>query len=503
MSRVWRGSLFLFFTLLTASVGFAQTPPEIMKGSRAGSVSAAVEAEQVRFTSRRAVEYMRLHIHDQTGESVYDSGVVRESEIFWAPRDRNGEALKDGLYGWTLTLKEPGQESPRVEHGSLALGRAADKLRTAPAGAGESNESGDAQKRSAAGGNRTGSKVTGSGTVGNIPKWTNTQELGDSVMLELNNRIAIGTSSTALGKLEVFNIDGTGVYGINAGAPGSGVFGISTSTSGSTTGVSGVSYANQGIGVLGSATDPDGTNRGVFGASHSSQGVGVDGLARSTEGDTVGVRGEALSTTGTGVYGIASSTTGVNYGVMGTSESPDGFAGYFVGNVHVDGTLSKGAGSFKIDHPLDPENKYLSHSFVESPDMMNIYNGIVRLDADGSAVVTMPEYFEALNRDFRYQLTCIGGFAPVFVAEKVAGNRFKIAGGRPGMEVSWELTGIRKDAFAEKHRIPVEEMKPAAERGSYLHPEAFDKPNAKRVNLARDHEGTKEQQQARASAATH
>ena len=59
--------------------------------------------------------------------------------------------------------------------------------------------------------------------------------------------------------------------------------------------------------------------------------------------------------------------------------------GEFIGDVDVTGTLTKSAGSFKIDHPLDPENKYLSHSFVESPDMMNIYNGNVVLDATGEA----------------------------------------------------------------------------------------------------------------------
>jgi hypothetical protein len=115
---------------------------------------------------------------------------------------------------------------------------------------------------------------------------------------------------------------------------------------------------------------------------------------------------------------------------------------------------------------------------------MNIYNGIVTLGKDGSAVVTLPDWFEALNREFRYQLTCIGGFAPVYVAKKVDGNRFKIAGGKPGMEVSWQLTGVRKDAHAEANRIQVEEMKPVAERGSYLYPEAFGKSAEKGVQQA-------------------
>jgi hypothetical protein len=44
---------------------------------------------------------------------------------------------------------------------------------------------------------------------------------------------------------------------------------------------------------------------------------------------------------------------------------------------------------FRIDHPLDPANKYLNHSAVESPDMKNIYDGVVTLDADGEAVVEL------------------------------------------------------------------------------------------------------------------
>ena len=92
----------------------------------------------------------------------------------------------------------------------------------------------------------------------------------------------------------------------------------------------------------------------------------------------------------------------------------------------------------------------------------------------GEAWIGLPEWFEALNRDFRYQLTAIGAPSPnLYVAEEVSGNRFKIAGGEPGAKVSWQLTGIRHDAWAEAHRIPVEEDKPELERGTYLHPELF------------------------------
>ena len=90
--------------------------------------------------------------------------------------------------------------------------------------------------------------------------------------------------------------------------------------------------------------------------------------------------------------------------------------------------------------------------------------------------VNLPDWFEVLNRDFRYQLTCIGEFAPVYIAEKVSANRFKVAGGKPGLEVSWQVTGIRQDPYAQQHRIPVEEAKPAGERGRYVNPDVYGKP---------------------------
>jgi len=128
-------------------------------------------------------------------------------------------------------------------------------------------------------------------------------------------------------------------------------------------------------------------------------------------------------------------------------------------DLHVGGTLYKAAGSFRIDHPLDPERKYLQHSFVESPDMLDVYNGVATLDRTGKAEVELPEYFQALNRDFRYQLTPIGNYAPLYVAREVAHNTFAIAGGRPGQRVSWQVTGIRHDSYANSHRIQVEGWK--------------------------------------------
>jgi hypothetical protein len=166
-------------------------------------------------------------------------------------------------------------------------------------------------------------------------------------------------------------------------------------------------------------------------------------------------------------------------------KSTTGWAGGFEGDVKVWGSVTKSGGSFQIDHPLDPANKYLSHSFVESPDMMNVYNGNITLDANGEAVVRLPDWFEALNMDFRYQITPIGAPGPnLYIAEEVKSNSFKIAGGKPGSKVSWQVTGVRKDAYANAHRIEVEEEKPRSERGHYLHPELYGQPESMRIGTA-------------------
>ncbi len=210
---------------------------------------------------------------------------------------------------------------------------------------------------------------------------------------------------------------------------------------------------------------------------------GVEGRVSPTgSGAYTGVYGYISTSSGTGtnrgVYGYAYGGSS-NYGVYGVaSGGATNYAGYFSGNAHVTGTLSKGGGAFKIDHPLDPENKYLLHSFVESPDMMNIYNGNVVTDGRGYATVSLPEWFEALNRDFRYQLTVVddgdsADFVQAKVVSKVQGNQFTLRTSRPRVEVSWQVTGIRRDPFANANRIPVEVDKRPDERGLYLHPEAW------------------------------
>ncbi|HZR27785.1 MAG TPA: hypothetical protein VFA71_03315 [Terriglobales bacterium] len=145
------------------------------------------------------------------------------------------------------------------------------------------------------------------------------------------------------------------------------------------------------------------------------------------------------------------------------------------GTVHIPGNLNvTGTKNFKIDDPLAPAEKYLVHASIESSEILNLYSGNVVLDNKGMATVQLPRWMEAENKDFRYQLTCVGRFAPVYVAEEIHNNRFEIAGGRPGMKISWQITGVRNDAYVKAHPMIVEEDK-GENRGTYLHPELFEK----------------------------
>ncbi|HYX56893.1 MAG TPA: hypothetical protein VE818_12100 [Nitrososphaeraceae archaeon] len=220
----------------------------------------------------------------------------------------------------------------------------------------------------------------------------------------------------------------------------------------------------------------DGIGYGVSGKSSS--GAGVQGQSQKS----AAVAG--FSTDGFGVVGMSGNRAGLY------CNSSYDYAAVLNGKVQITGNLEKGGGSFKIDHPLDPANKYLCHSFVESPDMKNVYDGVVALDNKGKAEIELPNWFGILNKDFRYQLTAIGAPGPnLYIAEKISdtttsnknknknnNSRFRIAGGTSGMEVSWQVTGIRKDPWANANRIQVEEDKPAKERGYYLHPELYGQP---------------------------
>jgi hypothetical protein len=211
--------------------------------------------------------------------------------------------------------------------------------------------------------------------------------------------------------------------------------------------------------------------------------TGLEGRCVGGSGRNCGVFGWAWD--GGTNYGVQAhaSSPGTNYGVYASaSGGATNYAGYFEGDVRVTGTLYNPLASLEIDHPEDPANSYLRHAFVASSEMKTVYDGIVALDGDGSAWVDLPGWFESLNGDFRYQLTAIGAPAPhLHIAEKISDGRFRIAGGEPWMEVSWQVTGVRHDAAASRHPLRLEEGKRPEDRGRYLVPEAFGAPASETI----------------------
>lgn len=316
-----------------------------------------------------------------------------------------------------------------------------------------------------------------------------------------------GFSNTGTaGYFEVTSGSGAAVHGDASGAgsagefivnnPGNTVNALYVYTNGlGKAGTFRINNANNEANALFAST----TGRGGAGAflisnsSNPSDGLNVQtngsgtALFSHTSGAGAAIIGDTTGTSMAGAFTINNSSNSASS--LYASTNGKGFSGEFsggagvriIGNLQVVGAVSKLAGSFKIDHPLDPANKFLSHSFVESPDMMNMYNGIITTDDRGYATVQLPDWFQALNRDFRYQLTVIddrdsADFVQAKIVGKVSGNSFTLRTSKPATEVSWQVTGIRQDAWANAHRIPVEELKTGKDVGTYLNPGLFVQP---------------------------
>jgi hypothetical protein len=385
------------------------------------------------------------------------------------------------------------------------------------------NGTGDIIKGVTGGGTTTAFEVQHSGLVNTIGGVHATSATGDGVF-------GSGASNGVEGSTA--NNAASGVYGGNTGA-GYGVAGRSTKGVGVLGESTGDGFGNGGDGVEGVAhvigksgvyghTDQVGSS-GVYGAAFAPNGTGVTGSAtlyassRGVAGLTAsgtGVFGSASDAGGYGVYGENSATgadawLGGQYGyydpfVGDTVNTPVGViaqggpngagivaqgsakyvAGLFTGQLKVAGAFFANDKHFLIDDPLDPANKLLQHSSVESPDMMDIYNGNVTTDAGGNAIVILPPYFEALNQDFRYQLTVVGQFAQAIISSEVKDNKFGIETDKPNVVVSWQATGIRHDAYAKAHMLPAEIEKGASDRGKYENPEAFGQPASSALGVA-------------------
>jgi hypothetical protein len=290
---------------------------------------------------------------------------------------------------------------------------------------------------------------------GRIEFWTTPNGSNTAVKrMEINNAGNVGVGSTALTTTDLYVTRSASNFGSNNSTIFANRPGISGNAS------------SGGAGWATGSVDASIKGNSSWGNNYTAGVAGYNYL-----GDYTGVQVAS-------VIGLNLSLTSI-FGALAYRDNNIDYAGYFSGNVRVTGNhqiignLSKGSGTFMIDHPLDPQNKYLYHSFVESPDMMNIYNGNIITNASGIAEVTLPNYFEALNMEFRYQLTVIGDFAQAIILEKVNGNKFKIKTDKPNVEVSWQVTGVRKDPYANNNRVIPEVEKEPEYKGKYLHPEAY------------------------------
>lgn len=294
------------------------------------------------------------------------------------------------------------------------------------------------------------------------------------------------SATTATGVLGTNTGTGNGVWGENSGT-GVGVRGQSVST-----GI-GVFGFNNGAGnaVLGNNT---GTGRGIEGQS-ATTGIGVIGF---NTGTGVGVQGQSVTTgsgvigfntgAGVGVQGQNSSTgeaiVGINTGLTGdgiVGQTPAGSAGFAV---FANGDMgASGIKPFYIDHPTDPANKYLRHFALESNEVLNVYRGNVVLDANGEAIVTLPNYFEDINTNFSYNLTSTGSKSDVYIKDEINNNQFKIAGGLPNQKISWQVYAERNDLYLQQfpEKREVEINKDSNDRGNYLMPELFNQSNEKGI----------------------
>ncbi len=301
---------------------------------------------------------------------------------------------------------------------------------------------------------------------------------------------AIASSGTTYGGYFQSNssggrgVYGTGVYGGEFWGAGRGVVGNATNNTGNTFGGIFTSNSISGTGVLGAATDFSGPTYGGYFSAQSPVGEGVRGINSSSSGSASGGYFVSASLSARALYGLATGAAGTTYGVVGQSNSDVGYGvwGTSGGNgygVFAAGHLgASGIKSFRIDHPSDPENKYLLHYSSESPMPQNFYVGNVVTDAKGYAWVQLPDYFGEINTNFKYQLTVVRddespNFVQVQVGKKIKDGRFLVMTSAPSTEVSWRVDADRNDLYVRRHPPKAETNKQGPERGTYQHPELY------------------------------
>lgn len=321
----------------------------------------------------------------------------------------------------------------------------------------------------------------------------------DSATVNTFATIQASTRSTTANNSAIIGESQGAAYAVSGQVPATatgaaGIYGNNLRTAG------GYGVYGQGVqGVVGENNRVDaGAVVGLNDAAASGSQSAVTTLAPGVIGTGfIGALGQTQIDGGAGVYGLnintTTSTGNDNEGVHGAGtfvgvegEARSGYGVASLDNMIAIGNFTaQGTKAFTIDHPLDPANKYLKHYCPESPEVLNFYRGNVILNPQGEAVVTLPDYFEAINgTDYSYILTAVGGAAPnLHVSKEMDGKTFTVAGGTPGLKVSWQLTASRNDAYVQAHpeSKAVEPQKEARNIGRYLSPALVNQPEDKSI----------------------
>lgn len=182
--------------------------------------------------------------------------------------------------------------------------------------------------------------------------------------------------------------------------------------------------------------------------------------------ETRGLLVQNYSVGNTTSYGVFSSTIGANGTNYGGYFQADGATNNVAlradGNVVITGSISKGSGTFLIDHPLDPFNKDLAHGFVEAPRYDLIYRGTAKLvggrakiDIDAASDMTGGTFaaltFNAVVTSLQNQ----DGFARLRPG-KIDGGGFEIICEDQTCTdlVSWVVIAERNDSFVKSDLDP-------------------------------------------------
>lgn len=254
------------------------------------------------------------------------------------------------------------------------------------------------------------------------------------------------------------------------------------------------SWPTSGAGVVGQSDNGTGVSGTAWGIATlgSPTGYGVSGIGNGTGIFAQTNLGSYDPNNDTNRFGYAvqaqthcpSGKTDMGVGVYASGgTSTTGYAGYFNGRLYAN-YIMKGGGGFTIDHPLDPDNHFLNHGFVEAPEMSNLYKGQTVLDAKGQAVIDMPDYFMAMNKDAIVTLTSRSGAMPNLWADgdPCVDGKFTIKEGTPGGRVAWFVMAVRNDAYVKEYGMPTKQEKKSHEKGLLMHPELHGYGEEKKMN---------------------